>query len=212
MSLMNSIMRPARAPAQSQTNRLLDVISRSSDAMWLATCRDHNRNIRNETVAQAAIARLVELAGPRPAPAAAAPRMSAAEQAHAIWAVLTKRATETASATVAKITYGDLALAIGCAQQGAARTIKPALGLIGTYCVKHNLPALNTLAVDKASMEAADWAVMAEGATPRTERERVVAFDWPAVAPPEPGAFQAPKAPRASGKLVSPQYAVPAAP
>lgn len=193
---MNSITRPARAPAQSQTNRLLDVISRSSDTMWLATCRDHNRNIRNETVAAAAVARLLELAGPRAAPAAAAPRMSAAEQAHAIWAVLTKRASGTASATAAKITYGELALAIGTAQQGAARTIKPALGLIGNYCVKHGLPALNTLAVDKASMEAGDWAVIPEGATPRTEREKVIAYDWLAAATPELAEFQTAKTSR----------------
>jgi hypothetical protein len=182
---MNAMTRPLRAPPQAQTNRLLDIISRSQDAPWLTTCRDHNRLIRNDAVAQAAHARLAELSGP-PANDTAEPavRLTAIEQAVAIWPILVKRATDTGSTTVAKITYGDLAVAIGYPHKGAARAIKPALGLIGLYCIKHNMPALNALAVNQASMEAGDSVVLTDGETPRTERACIVAFDWFAAEPP----------------------------
>jgi hypothetical protein len=194
---MNALSRPVKAPAQSQTNRLLDVISRSQDANWLAVCRDHNKVIRNEAVTQAAVARLAELAGPVVASSAEpAVRMSAVEQAQAIWAVLAKRAGDTGSTTVAKMTYGDLAVAIGYPHRGAARAIKPALGLIGMYCIKHGLPALNALAVNQASMEAGDSVVLTDGETPRSERASVVAFDWMAVPVPDAASFAGMKAPR----------------
>lgn len=182
---MNAMTRPLRAPPQAQTNRLLDIISRSQDAPWLTTCRDHNRLIRNDAVAQAAHARLAELSGP-PANDTAEPavRLTAIEQALAIWPILVRRATETGSTTVAKITYGDLAVAIGYPHKGAARAIKPALGLIGLYCIKHNMPALNALVVNQASMEAGDSVVLTDGETPRTERASIVAFDWLAAEPP----------------------------
>jgi hypothetical protein len=194
---MNAMTRPLRAPPQSQTNRLLDVISRSQDAPWLTTCRDHNRLIRNDAVAQAAHARLAELSGP-PAGDTAEPavRLTAIEQAVAIWPILVKRATETGSTTVAKITYGDLAVAIGYPHKGAARAIKPALGLIGLYCIKHNMPALNALAVNQASMEAGDSVVLTDGETPRTERASIVAFDWLAAEPPTAKTLHGLKAPK----------------
>jgi hypothetical protein len=194
---MNAMARPVKVPAQSQTNRLLDVISRSQDANWLAVCREHNKGIRNDTVAQAAHARLAELAGPViAANAEPAVRMSAVEQAQAIWTVLTRRATEIGSTTAAKITYGDLAVAIGYPHKGAARAIKPALGLIGLYCVKHNMPALNALAVNQASMEAGDSVVLTDGETPRSERTSIVAFNWASVPAPGPAEFAGLKAPK----------------
>jgi hypothetical protein len=192
---MNAIARPIKPSALSQTNRLLDVIARSQDAPWLATCRDHNRLIRNDTVAAAAQARLAALSGP-PEPDSGEPtvRLSAIEQAAAIWPVLTKRASDTGSTTVAKITYGDLAVAIGYPNKGAARAIKPALGLIGLYCIRHKLPALNALAVNQASMEAGDSVVLTDGETPRSERASIVAFDWTSVAVPVAADFQGLKA------------------
>ncbi len=194
---MNALARPVKAPAQSQTNRLVDIISRSQDANWLAVCRDHNKLIRNDTVAQAANARLAELSGPAVASSTEpAVRMSAIEQAQAIWAVLAKRANDTGSTTVAKITYGDLAVAIGYPNKGAARAIKPALGLIGMYCVKHGLPALNALAVNQASMEAGDSVVLTDGETPRSERASIIAHDWASVPVPVAADFAGMKAPR----------------
>jgi len=194
---MNVMTRPAKAPAQAQTSRLLEVIARSSEAAWLTTCRDHNRNIRNDVVAQAAHARLAELSGAVPKAAGEAKvRMTAIEQAKAIWVVLAKRATDTGSTTVAKITFGDLAVAIGYPHKGAARAIKPALSLIGQYCVKHNLPALNALAVNQASMEVGDEVVVNDGTTPREERANIVAFDWAAVEVPGAAALQGFKASR----------------
>ena len=190
---MNAISRPARAPALSQTSRLLDVISRSSDTNWLVTCREHNKTIRNEAVADAAQARLSALSGASAVtPAAATVRMTAAAQAHAIWVVLAARAAGT-STTEAKITYGDLAVAIGYPHKGAARTIKAGLTLLGEYCIRHDLPALNALAVNQASMEAGDAVVLNDGATPRSERARILAFDWAALPVPEAAAFATPK-------------------
>ncbi len=191
--------RPAKASAQAQTERLLAVISGSKDAAWLTTCREHNKNIRNDAVAAAAHARLAELNGAAAAAAAgpdAKPRMTAVEQARAIWPVLAKRATDTESTTVAKITFGDLAVAIGYPHKGAARAIKPALGLIGLYCVKHNLPALNALAVNQASMETGDSVVLHEGTSAREERANIVAFNWASIDVPPASAFAGFKAPR----------------
>ncbi|MEJ0046366.1 MAG: hypothetical protein WDN04_09770 [Rhodospirillales bacterium] len=189
--------RPAKGPAVAQTTRLLDVIARSNEAAWLTTCRDHNRTIRNDVVAQAANARLAELNGAVPKVAGDAKvRMTAIEQAQAMWVVLAKRATDTGSTTVAKITYGDLAVAIGYPHKGAARAIKPALSLIGQYCVKHNMPALNALAVNQASMEVGDAVVVNDGTTPREERANIVAFDWNAVEVPSAVALHAFKAAR----------------
>jgi len=194
---MNVMTRPAKVPALAQTARLLEVIARSNEAAWLTTCRDHNRTIRNDVVAQAAHARLAALSGAVPKVAGETKvRMTAIDQAQAIWAVLAKRATDTGSTTVAKITYGDLAVAIGYPHKGAARAIKPALSLIGQYCVKHNMPALNALAVNQASMEVGDAVVVNDGTTPREERANIVAFDWAAVAVPATAAFQGFKAAR----------------
>jgi hypothetical protein len=203
---MNAIARPAKAPAQAQTSRLLDVIAQSHDLAWLVTCREHNKLIRNEVVAAAAHARLAELNGAANAAAAgpdAKVRMTAIEQARAIWAVLAKRATDTGSTTVAKITYGDLAVAIGYPHKGAARAIKPALGLIGQYCLKHHMPALSSLAVNQASMEVGEAGVMSDGNTPREERANVVAFNWAAVEVPSVSDFQTVKSAPARAAAVA---------
>jgi hypothetical protein len=181
---MNAMTRPAKAPPQAQINHMLEVIGRSSDVAWLATCRDHNRGIRNEVVALAAQARLTELSSAEPRVAAESKvRMTAIEQARAIWVVLATRATDAASTTPAKITYGDLAIAIGYPEKGAARAVKTALTLIGWYCAKHNLPALHALVVNHGTMEASDL-VLPDGHTANSERTRVLAYNWRAIQPP----------------------------
>ena len=59
-------------------------------------------------------------------------------QALDIWPVLRGRAAN--SPDEARITYGNLAVAIDYPSRRAARSLRHALGLIGWYCLDHGQP------------------------------------------------------------------------
>jgi hypothetical protein len=109
--------------------------------------------------------------------------MTADEQGVAIWPELVSRATNATTGDAAKITYGDLALALYGTKQ-AGRSLRRALGLIGWWCDDHNLPALNCLVVNQQSKECGVSRVTTTGHTPQQERARAVIFNWNGVQPP----------------------------
>ena len=111
---------------------LLDAIARSNDVGWLTTCLNHNIKTGNMSAVEAVRQRLAELNHGKPqAGDDPRQRMSAVEQALAIWPVLADLANSAEFAAKAKITYGNLVLAIGYPDKKAARSIRRALGLIG---------------------------------------------------------------------------------
>ena len=100
-------------------------------------------------------------------------------QALDIWPVLRGRAAN--SPDEARITYGNLAVAIDYPSRRAARSLRHALGLIGWYCLDHGQPCLNSLAVSQKTMECGGSEVLHEGLTPGKERANVVKVDWDTV-------------------------------
>jgi hypothetical protein len=132
---------PMLGPAASA--KVLEAIARSSDVNRLTTCLNRNVKTGNTIVAQATQQRLADLVQPKQNRVGEKPtRMTAIEQALAIWPILAKRAAGSASTTDARITYGNLVVAIGYANKQAARSIRNALDLIGRYCLKHGMPTL----------------------------------------------------------------------
>jgi hypothetical protein len=103
------------------------------------------------------------------------PRTSV-HQALDIWPVL--RGCAANSPDEARITYGNLAVAIDYPSRRAARSLRHALGLIGWYCLDHGQPCLNSLAVSQKTMECGGSEVLHEGLTPGEERANVVKVDW----------------------------------
>jgi hypothetical protein len=166
------------------TGNLLEAIARSSDVSWLTTCLNHNVRVGNTAVVQATQQRLAALARSRSIDVGTGTHMSATEQALAIWPLLTKRASGSTSVEQATITYGNLAVAIVYPNTSAARSIRRALGLIGWYCLKRGMPALNSLVVNKSSGDAGESVVLHNGLTQEEERVNVVEFDWLAAVEP----------------------------
>ena len=170
---------------------LLRAIAHSSELSWLTTCRDHNAKTGNTIIVQAVQRRLAELAQPKQKGGGEKPtRMTAIDQALAIWPILIKRAASSASAADAKITYGDLVVAIGYANKTAARSIRNALDLIGRYCLKHGMPTLNSIVVNRSTGEAGESVVLHNGLTPEEERINAVKVDWHSVPAPTAAALR----------------------
>jgi hypothetical protein len=145
----------------------------------------------NTVVVQAAQQRLADLAPPMQSRVDGnALRMTAIEQALKIWPILATRSARSVSTAAAKITYGDLVVAIGYCSKNAARSIRNALDLIGRYCLKHGMPTLNSLVVSQNTRETGDSVVLHNGLTPEEERVNVVKFDWHAVQEPTAAALR----------------------
>jgi hypothetical protein len=172
------------------TANLLRLIAHSSDVPWLTTCLNHNVKMNNTVVVHATQQRLADLAPPTHSRVGENPiRMTAIEQALKIWPILVTRATRSISTVEAKITYGNLVVAIGYGSKNAARSIRNALDLIGRYCLKHGIPTLNSLVVNQNTCEAGDSVVLHNGLTPGEERVNVVKFDWHTVQEPTAAAL-----------------------
>jgi len=85
-----------------------------------------------------------------------------------IWQILVQHATNAPNPDAARITYGDVAEAIGYSRQ-AGRSLRRALGLIGWWCLDQGHPALNCLVVNQGNMECGESAVHTQGFTTREE-------------------------------------------
>jgi hypothetical protein len=109
--------------------------------------------------------------------------MRSHEQGVHIWPRLVARTINATTPDAAKITYGDLALAIYGTKR-AGRALRRALGLIGRWCDHQDLPALNCLVDNQKTMECGQGAVTTGGLSPQQERTRAVNFDWHTVQPP----------------------------
>jgi hypothetical protein len=174
------------------TRNLLDAIARSDDVAWLNTCLNHNIKTGSASVVEIVRQRLIHLGrqGKNETASESRIHMTAVEQALAIWPVLTQRTITAASQANAKITYGNLVVAIGYPNKSAARSIRRALGLIGWYCLKHGLPTLNSIVVNQGTTEAGESVVLHNGLTPERERANVVRFDWTDVQSPTAAALR----------------------
>jgi hypothetical protein len=118
-------------------------------------------------------------------------QMTSVEQALRIWPVLATRAIGATTPDEAKITYGDLAVAIGYQSRQAGHSLRRALGLIGWWCVNRNLPALNCLVVNQKTMECGESAVHTPRVTTQQDRANAVNFNWHPVQPPTAAELQA---------------------
>lgn len=74
------------------------------------------------------------------------------------------------------ITYGEVAVLMGYDPR-AGLTLHKALGIVGWYCLRNKLPALNSIVVNKSG-EPGDEVVLTDGKTPAQERNAVFDVNW----------------------------------
>ena len=110
--------------------------------------------------------------------------MTADQQAFLIWPVLAMRAMGASTPDDARITYGNLAVAIGYQNERAGVSLRRALGLIGWLCLDRGLPTLNCLVVNRKTMQCGESAVHTPGLTTQQDRANAVNFNWHPVQPP----------------------------
>jgi alkylated DNA nucleotide flippase Atl1 len=99
--------------------------------------------------------------------------MNIYQQAQRMWPILACLAKEGEL-----ITYGDLALKMGYTNSRAGRILYRPLGIIGQYCVKRDLPALNVLAVNARTKRPGSGVVFRSGHSIDEEREKVFKKQW----------------------------------
>ena len=110
-------------------------------------------------------------------------------QAQQIWqllvAILISRKFEGHQAQI-KVTYGDLAKAMGKPSQAGRSLIKP-LWIIGEFCKDVGIPTLNSIVVNKATGIPGEHVVLSDGRSVADEMRAVNAYDWAQISPPTRG-------------------------
>jgi hypothetical protein len=84
------------------------------------------------------------------------------------------------------ITYGELAMAMDKSPK-AAITLSRQLWIIGEYCKRVGLPALNAIVVNQETGLPGEHVVLSAGKSPKEEIKSVLKFDWSRIAPPTAG-------------------------
>lgn len=113
-------------------------------------------------------------------------------QAQQIWLILVSKIMSSSRNPNLpfKITYGEVAEAMGYPNRQAGHTIGRQLGIVGVYCKMNNLPPLNTIVVNQATGEPGDEVVVRNGKTVVQEQRAVMKQDWYAVRVPTTGTFR----------------------
>jgi hypothetical protein len=76
------------------------------------------------------------------------------------------------------LTYGELAQLMGYSDKRAERFLSRQLEIVGQYCVRNGLPALNSIVVHQTTGAPGDDVVLTKGHTVRQEQKAVMATDW----------------------------------
>lgn len=114
-------------------------------------------------------------------------------QAQRIWVILVgiviASQIKGASANSARVTYGDLAQAMGKPRQ-AGRTLTRQLWMIGEYCKFNELPTLNSIVVNQDTGLPGHDVVLSSGNSVQKEMSNVARFDWSSVRVPSISTFR----------------------
>ncbi len=114
-------------------------------------------------------------------------------QAQRIWMILTgfmMQHADRASGMPPTISYGDLALKMGAADPRAGHTLGRQLGIVGEFCLRNGLPALNAIVVNQQTRQPGAEVVLQAGNSVRAEQRAVAEYDWYTVRPPTTGTLR----------------------
>jgi len=92
-----------------------------------------------------------------------------------------------------KMTYGDLAKAMGYPDSRAGHGLARQLGIVGEYCVRNRWPALNSIVVNQETDAPGHDVVLSKGRKYnqfKREQGEVMSKDWFALRVPTTGTFR----------------------
>jgi hypothetical protein len=113
-------------------------------------------------------------------------------QAQQVWLILVAFVMH-ADRTAARpptITYGDLALKMGHSDRRAGHTLGRQLGIVGNFCVRNDLPALNAIVVGQDTGLPGAEVIVRRGFSPNQEQQAVMKIDWFELRVPTTGTFR----------------------
>ena len=114
-------------------------------------------------------------------------------QAQRIWMILTgfvMQHPQRSGSMPPVISYGDLAVTMGAADGRAGHTLGRQLGIVGDFCLRNGLPALNAIVVNQQTRQPGAEVILQPGNDALAEQRAVAAYDWYAVRPPSTGTFR----------------------
>ena len=100
------------------------------------------------------------------------------EQVQRIWIILTGAVmNHNGSEKIKTITYGELAEKLE-RPRGYARALGFPLGVIGRFCIRHNLPPLNVIVVNQRTGRPGKKVVLRLGSTVERDQKDVMSHNW----------------------------------
>lgn len=88
------------------------------------------------------------------------------------------------------IRYGELALRMGYSDTRAGHMLSRQLGIVGTYCLMNDLPALNAIVVNAVTGQPGEDVVLTPGRTFREEVRAIYQQDWYEIGVPTTGTLR----------------------
>ena len=88
------------------------------------------------------------------------------------------------------MTYGELALRMGYEDTRAGHMLARQLGIVGTYCLMNDLPALNAMVVNATTNVPGEDVVLTPGRTFPQELQAIYRQDWYKVGVPTTGTLR----------------------
>ena len=109
-------------------------------------------------------------------------------QAQQIWLILSAHAVLRGEESLnglpqGLLSYGDLAELMG-KDRRAGITLTRQLGIVGHYCLEHELPPLNVIVVNQNTGEPGADVVLTPGNSIRQDQRKVLRFPWFEMRPP----------------------------
>lgn len=87
------------------------------------------------------------------------------------------------------VSYGDVAEAMGLDRR-AGISLRTPLGILGEYCVRNGLPAINSIVVNDRTGRPGDGVVLGAGRSIEEEQAEVMRGEWFSIRVPTTGALR----------------------
>ena len=88
------------------------------------------------------------------------------------------------------ITYGELAELMGYADRRAGHMLGRQLGIIGEFCRLNDLPALNSIVINRSTGVPGEEVLLRDGRSVKQEQNAVMRQDWFQVGVPTTGTLR----------------------
>ena len=113
-------------------------------------------------------------------------------QAQRIWLILSGFVSgrNAPRPTARTLTYGELALRMGYSDTRAGHMLSRQLGIVGTYCLMNDLPALNAIVVNATTKQPGGDVVLTPGRKFPEEVRAIYQQDWYKVGVPSTGTLR----------------------